>query len=334
MIIVTGADQLMGYAIASHLARFQHLRPELRVICENKSRCHAFVKAGIDVQQVDYKHPHQMSKAFHRAEHIILAVGNEPDRVKNAKYVCKVASRSGAQSIILLSHIGAVSRIHPSLQEYHRIEQAVIKSAVPYTILRLDFVQQYFHLWASHSEKTKQFMLPVTEDVEICPIDITDVCKVIEALIMDNSNQFSMFLDDQHEDQVYTLSGPESVNGKQIAQMLADATGYENYKFNQMRPMDLSYYLENLGMDIWFDARLKQEMSKMYHDTFINDEYSKRAFAAPSAKQIQTILDYFDWAQKTSSSVLVPHATMITNLPCKSIQSFFEENANSFKPRV
>lgn len=51
-------------------------------------------------------------------------------------------------------------------------------------------------------------------------------------------------------------------------------------------------------------------------------------------KQIQTILDYFDWVQKTSSSVCVPHASMITNLSRKPLRLFFEENANMFKPRV
>lgn len=51
-------------------------------------------------------------------------------------------------------------------------------------------------------------------------------------------------------------------------------------------------------------------------------------------KQIQTYLDYFDWVQQSGGSVCVPHTTMLTNLPCESLQTFFERNANSFKPRV
>jgi hypothetical protein len=51
-------------------------------------------------------------------------------------------------------------------------------------------------------------------------------------------------------------------------------------------------------------------------------------------KQIQTYLDYFDWVQQTSGSICVPHTTMLVNSSCESIQKFFKENANSFKPRV
>lgn len=196
-------------------------------------------------------------------------------------------------------------------------------------------------------------MLPLAEDVDICPIDISDVCQVIEAIVLNSKKQLMEQMDQCHDGQVYTLSGPESLNGKQMAKMMADATGYQNYKFHQARAMDISYYLENLGMDIWFDARLKQEMAKTYQETFKEESYRQRAYDIPSskyrlfglikstkhvcffvAKQVQTMVDYFDWVQKTSSSVCVPHAAMITNIPCKPIQSFFIENANTFKPRV
>ncbi|KAG1440409.1 hypothetical protein G6F56_011939 [Rhizopus delemar] len=177
-------------------------------------------------------------------------------------------------------------------------------------------------------------MLPFKEDVEMCPIDIGDVCKVIESLLLDGDDRLVEQMDQNHDRQVYTLSGPESLNGKQMASMLANATGYKNYKFQQTRPMDISYYLENIGLDIWFDARLKQEMSKIYQETFRDEEYRYRAYGVPSAKHVQTMLDYFDWVQKTSSSICVPHATMITNAPTKNIQSFFTENAHAFKPRV
>ncbi|KAI9281938.1 hypothetical protein BY458DRAFT_429398 [Sporodiniella umbellata] len=334
MLLITGADQWMGFAVASHLAQFQHLRSQVRLLCESKTRCLGFSKIGMDVHQISYSHPHQISMALRGVDHIVLAVGNEPSRVDHAKRLCTVASYSGVKSIVCISHIGAVSRFHASLQEYHEIEQDVMQSLCPYTILRLDFVHQYFHLWATNSEKTRNLMLPLSEDACICPIDISDVCMVIENLVVSKDKDFVQRLDSSHDGQVYTLSGPESLNGIQMAKMIADATGYKNYKYYQSRPMDVSYYLENLGMDVWFDARLKQEMSKIYQESFTGLEYKQRAYAIPSQKHVQTMLDYFDWVQKTSSSVCVPHATMITDIPCTPIQSFFQDNANTFKPRI
>ncbi|CAO3652742.1 unnamed protein product [Mucor hiemalis] len=334
MLLITGADQYIGYAIASHMAQFEHLRSQIRVLCQSKTRCHGFSTAGIDVRQVDYNHPNDLSLALRGVDHIVLAIGSEGDRVENAKHICTVAAHSGVSSIICVSSIGAVSRIHPALQDYGIIEEQVMHSTCQYTILRLDFLQQYFHLWSSYAEKQRKLLLPVNEDTEICPVDIADVCKVLESLLLCEEKKLRSTLEDEHDGQVYSLTGPEALNGKQIVKQLADATGYEQFKFYRGRPMDLGYYLRDLGKDVWFDARLKQEMSQIYHDKFENEDYKKKAYNVPTDKQVQSFLDFFDWVQRTSGSVCVPHTTMLTHEPSKVIKSFFEENANSFKPRV
>jgi uncharacterized protein YbjT (DUF2867 family) len=152
-------------------------------------------------------------------------------------------------------------------------------------IIRLDFVQQYFHLWSNYAEKHRQMLLPLTENTEICPVDIADVCKVIESLLLDNQNKiFKANLDDEHDGQVYTLTGPEAVSGKRMVELLTSATGYQQFKYCCGRPMDLGYYLSGLSKDVWFDARLKQEMSRIYHETFDSEGYKDKAYAIPTGK--------------------------------------------------
>lgn len=136
MLLITNVDQYMGYAITSHLAQYKELRPQLRVLCSSKSRCHGFSNAGIDVREVDYSHPNQLSLALRGVDHIVLAIGNENKRVEHAKHICTVAAQSGVTSIICISHVGAVSQHHPSLQDFHQIEQQVMQSTCQYTILR------------------------------------------------------------------------------------------------------------------------------------------------------------------------------------------------------
>lgn len=161
MLLITGADQFMGYAITSHMAQFEHLRPFLRVLCQNKNRCHGFIKAGIDVREVDYNHPNQLSLALRGVDHIVLAIGNEPNRVENAKHICTVAAHSGVTNIVCVSHIGAVSRVHPSLQEFNTIEEQVIDSNCQYTILRYN-IQIFFCF------KTNNFILTILIDLTLC----------------------------------------------------------------------------------------------------------------------------------------------------------------------
>lgn len=151
----------------------------------------------------------------------------------------------------------------------------------------MDFLQQYFHLWSSYAEKQRKLLLPVNEDTEICPVDIADVCKVLESLLLCEEKKLRSTLEDEHDGQVYSLTGPEALNGKQIVKQLADATGYEQFKFYRGRPMDLGYYLRDLGKDVWFDARLKQEMSQIYHDKFENEDYKKKAYNVPTGKEVK-----------------------------------------------
>ncbi|CAO3651461.1 hypothetical protein BJ944DRAFT_271058 [Cunninghamella echinulata] len=341
MLLITEADQYLGYSIASHLARYTFLRNKIRLLCKNKKACINFEKKGMDVRMVDYTHPHHLSLAMRGVDYMILAVGHDNNRVQISKHLCQMAVQSGVKSIILLSHVGAVSHLHESLKQYAEIEEAVINTDCQWTILRPDWIHQNFHLWASFVEKNRYLPLPISEEVEFCPIDITDICKVIEHLIVnhhhentDGQKEFKQQLEDYHVGQIYTLTGSQIVQPKSLVQMLSQATGYTKLEYKWTRPMDLAYYLQDLKRDIWFDARLKQENAQIYRDEFDAFDYRSKAYSAPTATQIQTFLDYFDWIQNTSSSICVSHAPMITSLPCRPLRKFFQENANTFKPRV
>lgn len=131
-------------------------------------------------------------------------------------------------------------------------------------------------------EKHRQMILPMTQDTEICPVDITDVCKVVEGLLIDPVSHTYKQLNDKHDGQVYTLTGPEMLNGQRIVELLTLSTGYEHFKFCHGRLMDLGYYMSGLNKDVWFDARLKQEMSQIYHDTYEHSSYRDKAYANPT----------------------------------------------------
>lgn len=82
----------------------------------------------MDVQQIDYYHPHDLSKAMRGIDHVILAVGNEDDRVAIAENICKVADRSGVKSILCVSQVGATATEYPHLQHFASIEDHVVNT--------------------------------------------------------------------------------------------------------------------------------------------------------------------------------------------------------------
>ncbi|EPB85378.1 hypothetical protein HMPREF1544_07838 [Mucor circinelloides 1006PhL] len=342
MLLITCADDYLGYCITSHLSQSAALRPDMRVLCQETNASlpwlRNFAKRGIDVLSVNYEHPNDLSNAMRNVDQVILIMSNHPNRVEHSRHVYNVASKSGVKSIIFLSHQGAQSEQHSALYDYGLVENHLVsmqqqQQDMSWVILRLEFIQQYFHLWSHQVEVTGNMTLPLNSDTELCPIDITDVCAVISAFVVQQDGTFTACLNEYHAGQVYTLTGPEAVNGKSLVSMMSDATTYKLHRYLMVRPMDTVYYLTDLRRNIWFDERLKKERSAVYMD---QEEfgYRTKALCLPNDIQIQTFLDYFDWTNKTLGSVQVDHVEVITKEKPRALQAYFCENSISFKPRV
>lgn len=303
MLLITSIDEYLGYCIASHLAQFKSLRKDLRVLYHiNHPWIKNFESKGVDTRLVkDYNNPNDLSQAMRNVDQMILTLDSHRDRVQHAISICNVAIKSGVKSIIFLSHIGAQSKHHVSLYDYGMVENYLIgeEDHMAWTILRLDWIQQFFHLWASQVDQTRTMALPLSLEAKICPIDISDVCHTITSFVLKdpaaaNATSASQFLDrlqDNHVRQVYTLTGPEALTSQEILQMMSNATSYEGFKYLMARPMDISFYLRTLSHNIWFDARLKNEKVQLYRDLLeCEASYRSKALFAPNGKYIKRII--------------------------------------------
>ncbi|KAI8337360.1 hypothetical protein EDC96DRAFT_450319 [Choanephora cucurbitarum] len=351
MLLITSADEYLGHCITSHLSQFHSLRLQIRALIYKTdataipSSVLNFSKKGIDVCAVDYMHANDLSKAFRNVEQMILIVNGHKDRVQHCQHLCQAAIRCGVRSIVLLSHIGASSEQHIALHDYGCVETYLVQQqqinrqySFQWTIIRLDWVQQYFHLWAYQVESKRTLELPLAYDTGICPVDISDICHVVTSLLTQKQDQNVTLvdLDDKHSMQLYTLTGIEPVTSKDLIQILIDATQYNKMAYRLIRPMDTSFYLRNLSHNIWFDERIKREKSKIFYDNLDDTcAYRQNILNIPSDVQIQTFLDYFDWVNKTYGSFPIDDIRhLMTGKEPKSIKQYFAENSNSFKPRV
>ncbi|CAO3688440.1 unnamed protein product [Umbelopsis ramanniana] len=176
--------------------------------------------------------------------------------------------------------------------------------------------------------------MTISDDTHLCPIDLEDLCHIVQNVLLNDEGKVRDELDEQHIGQIYTLTGPKRVSGKELLQLLADTTGYQKLTYHRTRRMDLNFYLQELGKDIWFDARVKREKAQIFNDDFVNYGYKSKVFSAPNGTQVQTYLDYFDYIQANQGSMYTPHAELLAKRPCKTLDQFFKEHANTFKPRV
>lgn len=138
MILISNADHYIGHCITSHLGFHPSVRSHLRILCQNDSLCTNFRDQGIDVRKTDYQHPHHLSLAMRKVDHLVLVVGSQIDRVTYARNLCRVALRSGIKSIILISHVGALCpNLESSLLDYALVEDEIISNTdCTWTILR------------------------------------------------------------------------------------------------------------------------------------------------------------------------------------------------------
>ncbi|CAM0135094.1 unnamed protein product [Umbelopsis sp. WA50703] len=309
------------------------IRNQLRLTYQDKSMCYNFERQGAQMVAIDYNNENSLAQAVRGIQHIVLAIGFEDQRVDFCKKLIQRASKSGVKSIIVVSHMGAISSSHQTLKEFSEIEEEMFETAMDYVILRPDWINQNFHLWSSYIERYKKLPMSISAEVNLCPIDLEDVCQIVDNLLLDDG-QIRPQLDAQHIGQVYTLTGPKHVSGKDLVNLLAKTTGYDKLLYQQVRRMDMSYYLNEIGRDIWFDARVKREKAQVYNDELANYNYKSRVFGAPNSTQVQTYLDYLDYIQTNQGSTYSPHAEMLVKRPCKTVEQFFREHANDFKPRV
>ncbi|GAB5592391.1 hypothetical protein Unana1_07291 [Umbelopsis nana] len=283
--------------------------------------------------QIDCSNEESFDQAVSGVRHVILAIGFERNRVELCKKIIQCANQAGVKSIIVVSHTGAMSSTHESLKQFSEIEEEVFATDVDSVILRADWINQNFHLWSHYIERHRMLPMTINDDIKLCPIDLEDLCHIVQELVIDK-DQIREHLDDQHVGQTYTLTGPQHISGKELVHLLAESTGYKKLAYHRTRPMDLSFYLNELGKDIWFDARVKRESAQIYNDDFANYSYKSKVFGAPSGVQVQTYLDYFDYVQSNQGSMYTPHAQLLAKRQCKTTDQFFKEHANSFKPRA
>src|ERR1700709_2041603 len=123
MILITSVDQWLGHSIASHLMHRPDIRSILRMTCQDKSVCHNFERQGAHMIQVDFNNEECLAQAVRGVEHVVLAIGFENHRVQFCKKLIQRAHKSGVKSIIVVSHMGAISSSHQSLKEFSDIEE-------------------------------------------------------------------------------------------------------------------------------------------------------------------------------------------------------------------
>ncbi len=211
-ILVLGGKGKTGRKVAERLTQLQQT-----VRIGSRSESPSF----------DWQDPHTWAAALEGMDKVYITFQPDlavPGALGAIEGLTKEAKRSGIKKLVLLSGKGE--------REAELCEQVVIHSGIDYTIVRASWFNQNFSesffldpIIAGH------VALPKAE-AKVPYVDTDDIADVAVAVLMD----------DQHNGQIYELTGPRLLTFQEVIKEIATATG----RAIQFTSISLSAYTKML----------------------------------------------------------------------------------------
>ncbi|RUS15671.1 hypothetical protein BC937DRAFT_92155 [Endogone sp. FLAS-F59071] len=333
MLLITSGDYYSGQSLALQLLEQPEFKGKIRVSCRDTSRCENLRRLGAELVQTDYKNEQQLQKAVQGIQYVVLVVEPENDRVLGAENIVRAATQAQVRNIILISQNGAEDGEQKSFQEFREIEekfQQQLKNS-KWVILRTDFFQQNFLLWADYVQEKRQFPLTISEQDKFTPLNINDLARVLIALVAQGKNALQPTLNDQYNNQTYTLTGPEAIDGDRIIEELKRSTGISDCKFQQLKRQELERYLKELTNSQPYQERLREQEVQVTLQKLDNQNRRLKIPGNLTAIQIETYLDIFDWIKSGKGYRVSQDVKRLTGEDAQRVGQFFKEHAQDFK---
>lgn len=252
--VVTGASSTVGNEIVNHLLASGQ---KVRVAVRDLDR-YSMTASNLEIVHVDYYKPETFDNLFEGGEKLFLLVPFVNNMIEITSGIVKIAKKQGVKYIVNQSLLGldvysgtTISRLH------RRAEKVIIESSIPFTILRPNYFMQNFIVFFSHTIKSQGSFYISAGDGKVSFVDARDLAHVAIKLLAVNDEQ-------QHLDNTYNVTGPESLSYKQAAEILSNQIGkkisYINITYDEARQglkdIGISDQLIPLLLEMYDDIRM------------------------------------------------------------------------------
>jgi uncharacterized protein YbjT (DUF2867 family) len=207
-LAVAGSTGALGGMVARAL-RTRGLNP--RLVVRDPARAPQWSSA--DVAQAAYEDVEAMARALDGVETFLMVSGHEdPDRTALHRNVIEGARRAGVARIVYTSFMGAAPQAtFPYARDHSLTEQAIREAGITLTAMRNSL---YADMAPWFVGRDGVIRAPAGTG-RVAWVSRRDVARLAVALMTGKG----------HEDQVYDVSGPRSIDLHETARLLAEATG-------------------------------------------------------------------------------------------------------------
>ena len=213
-ILVTGATGNVGSRVVQELLE---RGVPVRAFVRDEDKAAELLGDHVELAVGDFGDPGSIQAALDGVDGVFLACSNQPRQVEYENRVIDVAEEMGVRRIVKLSALGAEIGSPVAFWDWHaRIEDHLRASGVPFVILRPTFSMANLLASAGAVQYTRKLFVPVG-DAKVSMIHPHDIAATASAVL----------IEDGHEGETYTLTGPEAITFDGVAGHLSEALGIE-----------------------------------------------------------------------------------------------------------
>jgi uncharacterized protein YbjT (DUF2867 family) len=214
VIFVIGGTGTIGRALLDEL---RERGAEARVLVRDDEKERVVREQGFATVRGDLEDPAGLEAGMAGAEAVFLCSAQHPRQAELQGNAAEAARRAGASRIVKVSGGEAVTR-HDSIswagRAHAAIEDGIRAAGLGWTFLRPSY---FFQNLLPMAERIRNGVLPLAlGDAKVSFIDARDVGAVA-----------AVALEGGHEEQAYTLTGPEALTAREVAERLARLYGRE-----------------------------------------------------------------------------------------------------------
>lgn len=212
MILVTGATGTIGTALCQALRR-----DDVRfcTLARSEEQAARFEAQGVPVRRGDFDEPDTLGAAFEGIESVFLLTPSTETQGEVQARAIAAALDAGVARMVKLSAWGTSPDSPLTLCRQHALaEEALRQSGMGWTILRpASFMQNL--LYSRQSITGRGEFYGCSGDGAMAFIDARDIAESA-AVCLQNEN---------HDGNVYQLTGPEAISNEAVAALLSDSLG-------------------------------------------------------------------------------------------------------------
>jgi uncharacterized protein YbjT (DUF2867 family) len=247
MILITGASGNVGREVLKQIAR---TGASVRAAFQSPSK--AAAAPGVEIAILDYNQPDTLRAVLKDVDRVFLVGPPTGELPALERKAVDVIAQSDVRQLVKLSAMGGREATFP--RQHTESEDYILSSGVPYTFLRPNGFMQNIVNYSAPTINAQNAFYGTEGDGRVSQIDIRDVAAVAVKVLTE----------DGHVGKAYTLTGPQSLSNKEIAQMLSDVLGRE-IRFINLPPAELKQALLSAGIPEW-NANALLDLQRLYRE--------------------------------------------------------------------